>query len=315
MAKHWSRPAWGSTAIAAGLLLASGFLAVPGATQSVVQAGGYSDSLIVVPNAHDPQFRKYPDGRQQVVYTIDVEYPAKRVLRYVSAKLGNKGWKPLRHDFLNPQTPSSLVRGWQETENETQKPSVEVRSWDADWENTGHDVTEYDLEYRFRYPKAGSPDPKKLQVIALYIPAAAVSKMESKAARYRGTVQSAIRRIGLRCRVTVPKGYRKTPSNPPPNGESESVRYTLAYEAFWWNCVAVHAANLERRCPLIASGTPAASAGARDGASDAEFQIRRLLNKKYDALEVQKYLRSITNSPAAKEKMRPYFDKRTPERE
>jgi hypothetical protein len=49
----------------------------------------------------------------------------------------------------------------------------------------------------------------------------------------------------LKCRVIVPKEYRKTPFDPPPNGEPEPVRYTKAYEAFWWNCVAVWAVDLD----------------------------------------------------------------------
>jgi hypothetical protein len=48
----------------------------------------------------------------------------------------------------------------------------------------------------------------------------------------------------IKCRVTVPKEYRKTPFNPP-KGKPESARYKEAYEAFWWNCVAVRAADLQ----------------------------------------------------------------------
>lgn len=116
----------------------------------------------------------------------------------------------------------------------------------------------------------------------------------------------------IKCVVKVPREYRKTPFNPPPNGEPEPVRYTVAYEAFWWNCVAVRAADLRGRCPFLASGTPAASAGAMDGAANAEDQIRRL-QRKYAASAVQQYLNTIASQPEAKDKMRPYFDKPTPE--
>lgn len=117
----------------------------------------------------------------------------------------------------------------------------------------------------------------------------------------------------MRCRVIVPKEFKTTSPTPPPNGESEAKRYTAAYEAFWWNCVAVRAANLHGRCPFTASGTPAASDGAREGASDADSQIDRLL-KTHARAEVQKYLRSIAFTAAAKEKMRSYFAKPTAER-
>jgi hypothetical protein len=116
----------------------------------------------------------------------------------------------------------------------------------------------------------------------------------------------------MTCRVMVPKEFMKTPSNPPPNGQPEPVRYKVAYEAFWWNCVAVRAADPQGRCPFVASGTAAASAGAADGAIDAENQIRRL-RQKYSASVVQEYLSSIASRSEAKQKMQPYFDKPTPE--
>ena len=116
----------------------------------------------------------------------------------------------------------------------------------------------------------------------------------------------------MKCVVNVPREYRKTPFNPPPNGQPEPVRYRVAYEAFWWNCVAVRAADLRDRCPFLASGTPAASGGAMDGATNAEDQIRRL-QRKYAASAVRQYLNTIASDPEVKQKMRPYFDKPTPE--
>src|SRR5271169_3260753 len=115
----------------------------------------------------------------------------------------------------------------------------------------------------------------------------------------------------IKCRVTVPKEYTKTPFNPPPNGEPEPIRYRVAYEAFWWNCVAVRAADSRGRCPFVASGTPAASASAGDGAANAENQMHHL-REKYSASAVQEYLNSIASQPEAKQKMQPYFDKPTP---
>src|SRR5258706_10556169 len=88
-----------------------------------------------------------------------------------------------------------------------------------------------------------------------------------------GTMASANDNISMRCRVTVLKEYRETRLNSPPTGKQEQISYIVAYEAFWWNCVAVRAAGLQRRCPFTASGTPAASAGARDGALNADGQI------------------------------------------
>lgn len=119
--------------------------------------------------------------------------------------------------------------------------------------------------------------------------------------------------MSLRCHVRVPREYRKTPFNPPPNGEPEPVRYSRAYEAFWWNCVAVRAAKLDGRCPFAASGTPAASAGAVDGAMNADEQIDGLL-KHHSPSKVQRYLRTLASTKEAKRAMSPYFDSPTPER-
>src|SRR5882724_9306425 len=116
-----------------------------------------------------------------------------------------------------------------------------------------------------------------------------------------GVVASADSGMNMRCRVNVPEKYRTTPFKVPPNGQAEPVRYKVAYEAFWWNCVTVRGSDLESRCPFTANGTPAASAGAKDGALNAEFQIEVLL-KKHSALAVQKYLRSIALNRAAQEK-------------
>src|SRR6185437_8011681 len=80
----------------------------------------------------------------------------------------------------------------------------------------------------------------------------------------------------LRCNVRVPKQYRAAHFKSP-NGQPEPVRYTVAYGAFWWNCVAVRAGDLQARCPFLASGTPATAAGAADGALNADKQIESLL--------------------------------------
>jgi hypothetical protein len=125
-------------------------------------------------------------------------------------------------------------------------------------------------------------------------------------------VACAQRGLSMKCQVTVPREYRQTPFNPPPNGEPEPVRYRTAYEAFWWNCVAVRAGDLRGRCPFLASGTAAASAGAGDGAMNAEKRIDQLIEK-YGELQVHQYLRSIAFQSEARAKMRPYFDKPKPE--
>ncbi len=111
----------------------------------------------------------------------------------------------------------------------------------------------------------------------------------------------------ISCRVLVQMQFQTDqPGWKPPNGESESTRYTKSYEAYWWNCVMVRAKDLDARCPFICSGTPAATYGCRDGEMDANRQIDQLL-KRYSSREVGGYLRSLARRPEAKEKIAPYF--------
>ncbi len=110
----------------------------------------------------------------------------------------------------------------------------------------------------------------------------------------------------LVCHVNVPAEYRTTPWTHPPNGEPEPVRYRVAYEAFWWNCVALRADDFDARCPFTCSGTPAASAGCQDGAEAARESIDGLIER-YGGRRTQEYLRSLAQSDEAKKRMEPYF--------
>jgi hypothetical protein len=111
----------------------------------------------------------------------------------------------------------------------------------------------------------------------------------------------------LECKVVVPDEYKTQPF-PPPNGQPEWIRYRETYEAFWWNCVAVRAADMNARCPISASGTPAAAAGAGDGAVAAMNGVRDLV-KKFGTPVTQAYLKKLA-SPASmiREKLHGYFD-------
>ena len=104
----------------------------------------------------------------------------------------------------------------------------------------------------------------------------------------------------------APPEYAGVEFERPPNGESEAKRYASAYAAFWWNCVAVKAESLDSGCPFVCSGTPGATAGCRDGATDAEEGVAELVGR-LDATELQAYLRKLAVSPDARESMRPYF--------
>ena len=90
------------------------------------------------------------------------------------------------------------------------------------------------------------------------------------------------------------------------NGEPEKKRYTIAYEAFWWQCVRVKSKNLENRCETTCSGSSCATYGCSEAGFDAETQIKELI-KKYGKDGAQRYLRTLLNTKEAKEKTKPYF--------
>jgi hypothetical protein len=104
-------------------------------------------------------------------------------------------------------------------------------------------------------------------------------------------------------RVVVPDEFKY--SKLAPSADSESVRYTEAYEAFWWNCVMVRGKDLNARCPFVCSGTPAVASGCAEGANNADEQIRALL-KQFPAQRVQTYLKQIGSKSDAWQRLSGY---------
>jgi hypothetical protein len=109
-----------------------------------------------------------------------------------------------------------------------------------------------------------------------------------------------------RLKYEIPE-YRGAEFERPPNGEPESVRYQVAYGAFFWNCVFVKSESLDARCPFTCSGTRGAAAGCADGGTTAEEAID-MLAVQFDADVVKSYLVELTTSfRQAREQIRPYF--------
>jgi hypothetical protein len=100
----------------------------------------------------------------------------------------------------------------------------------------------------------------------------------------------------LRCEVDVPPEF---------GSDFDRVRYSSAYEAFWWNCVGVRSQHPDARCPFVCSGTPSAAAGCRDGATAADRGIDELVRSKWSG--AQEYLRSLAAGSEARDKIKPYF--------
>lgn len=116
----------------------------------------------------------------------------------------------------------------------------------------------------------------------------------------------------LNSSVKVPKEYQAKYASATDHSAQDApvTRYRQAYEAFWWNCVAVKAANLDDHCPFMASGWPAEAAGADYGATRASNDINELL-KKYDKATVDAYLRKLASPAVVKAKSAGRFEKPT----
>jgi hypothetical protein len=119
-------------------------------------------------------------GKDQIVYRIQAPYPAADVLRTITVRLEQRGWKPLKEAWLNPGLPSSHVRGWTYFEDDTTKPATSVRAWQGDWENNAHDILTYILEYRCPENLCSSTfDLHDLRVIAIHIPSDLAEQIKS----------------------------------------------------------------------------------------------------------------------------------------
>jgi len=105
----------------------------------------------------------------------------------------------------------------------------------------------------------------------------------------------------------VPAEHRRTVLNgSDPTSEPPASRYRLAYESFYWNCVAIKARDVAARCPSVCSGTPAASAGCSDGATDSDKMIDDLV-RRVGGEDAIRALASRVSMADAQECVRRYF--------
>jgi hypothetical protein len=167
------------SALIAILLVVAILEALGGCKTPPDSAKKHSESLLIAPSAINPRYLAYPDGREQLTYMLDTEYPADSTISFISAELQKRRWEPLHEDFLNPGIPTSEVRGWAQFEDRSEEPRATVRQWACDWEDGAHNITTYSL--RYRSPMNGAHDPRDtrmLHIAALYIPAAVAERMK-----------------------------------------------------------------------------------------------------------------------------------------
>jgi hypothetical protein len=132
----------------------------------------YPELLIVFPNAQKAHFSSNEWG-ERAYYIVKEDYPATNVLTSVSQVLAQNGWTALEYDFLNPDIPSSHVRGWGHFfQTSRNRPKMDVHQWMAQWEKGG-DIVWYTL--RYEYP-VGEKDLSTLYVSASYTSAPIAKK-------------------------------------------------------------------------------------------------------------------------------------------
>ncbi|HEU5453604.1 MAG TPA: hypothetical protein VFU76_16520, partial [Terriglobales bacterium] len=110
--------------------------------ERAVSATRHSDALVIARFAGDVAFT-HSRGQEEMRYVVQAEFPADDVLAFIRTELARRNWKPLRNDYLNPATPSSHVRGWEQMDDA--KPEQPVREWSAQWQDDNHDIVSYRL--------------------------------------------------------------------------------------------------------------------------------------------------------------------------
>ena len=149
---------------------------VGGATQS---AQNQPSELIVYEGATSVRRVAPGDGRYELTYNLQAEYPAELVVTRIRAALSEERWQPLAHDWLNPGNPSGYSRGWSDFIDGTKTPSTVVHVWSAEWKDRTGALVIYSLRFDSAVPPGGyrrpRPDNHVLNVRASFIPAAIVT--------------------------------------------------------------------------------------------------------------------------------------------
>ena len=162
------------------LLISVLFTPTNGWSQATNNEVHHPKSLIVLPFASKVHFRSVA-GTTQLTYTLSAAYPADDELGMISKELRRNGWTPLKYDFLNPNIPSSHVRGWQQFEDHATQPYTTVKQWLSWWADSKHDLVSYSFEYR--YPVNGPIDLQMVRVFATFVPAQIAEKEKGTIAK------------------------------------------------------------------------------------------------------------------------------------
>ena len=141
----------------------------------------YSAFLYVPSGAENIRLGKFK-GHDEVFYDLREDYPANRYIEDINKFLENQGFEVEKHDFMNPEIPTSYYRGWSDFEDHTQSPPLMVNQWMTDWKN---DRGEY-IRTRLRYtsPLGNPKNLNKLAVVVIFMPAEKAKALREWAAEF-----------------------------------------------------------------------------------------------------------------------------------
>jgi len=142
----------------------------------------YSDCLIVPEGAEQIHYYKMK-GTDQVIFQLNERFPANSIIQHIDMKLKDMGWSRLEYDFMNPDIPSSFIRGWTSFIDGTKKPERDVWAWSSNWENKNGDIVGYSL--RYDYPRNTQRNMTQMQAITIYYPSALAKQIIADTDRIR----------------------------------------------------------------------------------------------------------------------------------
>jgi hypothetical protein len=103
--------------------------------------------LVIPREAERVRYHASPSDPIQVTYIVHEPFPAKQIIKEISSRLTNAGWKPLKDDRLNSGVRSPHVRGWSQYVDETDGTLRDYWRWTAAWQDADGDLIEYALLY------------------------------------------------------------------------------------------------------------------------------------------------------------------------
>lgn len=162
----------------AALLLILLLLGIPCRSAS---ASVSKDALFVYPGATKVAWVRGTAGSMRVNYLLHMKYPATRAIDWTRARLRNAGWKPSSYNFFYPHAAPSwdhlrkwfyhLAPGGPGSHMEC------MHGWTGDWKDASGDIATYVFVYVRHRNICSNSGLTNLQVIGIYIPAAAVPRL------------------------------------------------------------------------------------------------------------------------------------------